>query len=98
MKGGEYLGGSQSFWSLVDVHPSQTDSNCSRGDDDDTMALATEVTRRLDDERKRRQQRLVRVFIADRTRPWPSEPVPNQSALVPSLITMVLECLCFIVV
>ena len=64
-----YLNGSQSFWSFVYVHASQANSNGSGGHNDNPMSIAPEMTRRFDDERESRQERLVCVLIANRARP-----------------------------
>lgn len=53
------------FWSLVDIHPAQANTNGSGGDDDDSVACLLKLDRGVHDQGQDGQQGLMRLFIDD---------------------------------
>lgn len=51
----------------LDVHASETNTDGARRDDDDTVALLSELDCRVDDQRQNGQKRLMSLFVHNGT-------------------------------
>lgn len=60
-----YLNLRQRLWSLWKVQPSQSYSNCARGDQHDPMSLSSQLDACFDDEGKVREEGFVGLLVAD---------------------------------
>ena len=58
------------LWPFVYVHPSQANSNSSRGDNNNFMPIFVKLDSSLDDERQNREQRLMGLLVDNRARTY----------------------------
>lgn len=65
-----YLEGGQTLRPLVHVHMPHADADGAGRDDDDSVAIFTELDSRLNDDGEDGQVRLTRLFIHNGTRSW----------------------------
>ena len=59
---------------LLDVHPAQADADSAGRDDDDFVAILSQLDGRLDDGRQDGEQRLMALFVDDGARAWVCQP------------------------
>ena len=65
-----YLQLGQVLWPLLDVHPPQADADGAGRDDDDLVAILSQLHGRLDDGRQDGEERLMALFVDDGARSW----------------------------